>query len=85
MALCKDFSGKSLSVIGNSHGGRDHATVLHAHKEIANKVDIKDDLVYERYVSSLKKVNLWIENELEKRDEFRGRYSQERTIFNTEK
>tara|TARA_R110002126_G_scaffold66873_1_gene169792 strand:+ start:47 stop:622 length:576 start_codon:yes stop_codon:yes gene_type:complete len=33
MAICKNYTINSLAVIGESCGGRDHATVLHAMKE----------------------------------------------------
>jgi chromosomal replication initiator protein len=34
MYLCKELTQKSLPEIGKSFGGRDHATVIHAHKKI---------------------------------------------------
>jgi chromosomal replication initiator protein len=35
MYLCKELTQKSLPEIGKSFGGRDHATVIHAHKKIS--------------------------------------------------
>lgn len=34
MALAKEITSFSLSEIGNAFGGRDHSTVLYAHKKI---------------------------------------------------
>lgn len=42
MALSKVYTKSSLACIGAFHGGRDHATVLHACKTIANLIDTKD-------------------------------------------
>jgi len=84
MTLCKNYSGKNLEVIGSKHGGRDHATVLHAVKTINNGIDTRDELILDNYRMSKKEVDSWIKIELEKREEFLFP-SQEKTIFNTEK
>ena len=47
MALCKELTNHSLPEIGDAFGGRDHTTVLHACRKIAELKDedliIKDD------------------------------------------
>lgn len=47
MALCKELTNHSLPEIGDSFGGRDHTTVLHACKQIkqlrASTADIAED------------------------------------------
>lgn len=45
MALSKKYTKKSLAQIGLHHGGRDHATVLHACKTIGNLLDTRDESV----------------------------------------
>ena len=42
MKLSKKYTTQSLSAIGFSHGGRDHATVLHACKTVDALLDTKD-------------------------------------------
>jgi len=39
MTLCILYTRKSLAYIGLAHGGRDHATVMHAHKAINDYFD----------------------------------------------
>lgn len=45
MALSKKYTKLSLGRIGSYHGGRDHATVLHAVRTVSNLVDTNDELV----------------------------------------
>jgi hypothetical protein len=44
MFLSLEYTKHSLAVIGRHHGGRDHATVLHAKTTINNQIDTKDQL-----------------------------------------
>lgn len=60
MALSKDFSGKSLSVIGMHHGHRDHATVLHAHSVVENLIYTKNLEITEMYNKSQNLIFEWI-------------------------
>lgn len=60
MALSKDYSGKSLAFIGSHHGGRDHATVLHAHATVGNLLDTKDAEMTELYKKSQNLIFEWI-------------------------
>ena len=39
MALCRDFLGMHLAVIGQRHGGRDHGTVLHAIRAVTARAE----------------------------------------------
>jgi chromosomal replication initiator protein len=36
--LARDLTGASLNVIGAAFGGRNHATILHASKRVAERV-----------------------------------------------
>jgi chromosomal replication initiation ATPase DnaA len=45
MSLCKELTKQSLATIGARHGGRDHATVLHAIKTVNDMIDTKDFIV----------------------------------------
>jgi chromosomal replication initiator protein len=38
MYLCREMTNHSLPKIGESFGGRDHTTVLHAHDKIAKDI-----------------------------------------------
>lgn len=44
MYLCKEMTENSFPKIGESFGGRDHTTVLHAHKKIAAEMESDDSL-----------------------------------------
>lgn len=59
MKLCREYTIKSLAYIGNEHGGRDHATVLHAIKTINNFIDTKDKLILDWYYKSKDALKLW--------------------------
>ena len=54
MYLAKKLTQKSLPDIGRSFGGRDHATVIHAVKQVENL--IKSDIKFADEVSRLKKL-----------------------------
>ncbi|MCL2166677.1 MAG: chromosomal replication initiator protein DnaA [Clostridiales bacterium] len=43
MYLCREMTESSFDRIGKSFGGKDHTTVLHAHKEIANALRSNSD------------------------------------------
>jgi hypothetical protein len=62
MALSKDYSGESLASIGLHHGGRDHATVLHACKTINNLLDTKDIQITELYKKSNNLIDNWVKS-----------------------
>jgi hypothetical protein len=66
MALSKDFSGLSLAKIGMSHGGRDHATVLHAHDTVQDLLDTKDIIITDWFNSSKDKIFEWYKTHKEK-------------------
>lgn len=44
----------SLASIGFEYGGKDHATVLHAHKAIENMIETKDEKYYKAIVEFIK-------------------------------
>ena len=44
MYLCKELTGNSLPQIGKLFGGRDHTTVMHAHKKISTSYNVDIDL-----------------------------------------
>ncbi|MEG0391133.1 MAG: chromosomal replication initiator protein DnaA, partial [Anaerovoracaceae bacterium] len=44
MYLCKELTDNSLPKIGEAFGGKDHTTVLHAHKKITNDLNSDEDL-----------------------------------------
>ena len=50
MYLSKQMTNKSLVEIGESFGGRDHATVLHAVRKIEQERASKADLNHELHV-----------------------------------
>lgn len=78
--LSKDYTKFSLATIGMAHGGRDHATVLHACKTINNLLDIRDPVVTLHYLRSKKSVDTFLEQQ-----KLLNTVSQEDTIQNTEK
>jgi chromosomal replication initiator protein len=45
MFLARELTDKSLPAIGRSFGGRDHATVLHAHRKISAELDDNDETI----------------------------------------
>lgn len=51
MYLCKELTSSSLPKIGSSFGGRDHTTVMHAHKKIIG--EIKEDPVLKEEIDEL--------------------------------
>lgn len=55
MALAKELTEQSLPSIGNSFGGRDHSTVIHAQKTVANlrKTDEKLERDYNLLIQML--------------------------------
>lgn len=60
MALAKKYNKKySLGTIGRFHNGRDHATVLHACKTIANLLDINDLETVNSYNKAEKIIKKW--------------------------
>jgi hypothetical protein len=59
MALSKDFTKLSLQSIGNKHGGRDHATALHAVKTVHNLIDVKDHEMLRSYKNALQLIKDW--------------------------
>lgn len=59
MSLSKRFNSYSLEKIGEKHGGKDHATVLHACKTIQNLLDTKDLAITRDYNDSLHYIKEW--------------------------
>jgi hypothetical protein len=59
MSLSKRFTKFSLAYIGKEHGGKDHATVLHAVKTIQNLLDTKNMDVTKEYADSVKNISDW--------------------------
>jgi chromosomal replication initiator protein len=53
MYLARELTGESLPAIGRQFGGRDHTTVLHAHRRTARRID--DDRACREAVDSLRK------------------------------
>ncbi len=53
MYLCRELTDESLPVIGNSFGGKDHTTVLHAYRKI--KKDLENNSSISQAVKSLTK------------------------------
>ena len=47
MYLCREFTELSLPKIGDSFGGRDHTTVLHACDKISKEMKTNQDLADE--------------------------------------
>jgi len=62
MALAKKYTNHSLSIIGNMHGGRDHATVLHAVKAVNNAIDTNHALFIETFNISNQRIRTWLKN-----------------------
>ncbi len=59
MILSMNYSGKSLAYVGREHGGRDHATVLHAIKTITNLLDTKDNNATKWFTKSNQEIKKW--------------------------
>jgi len=59
MALSKIYSYKSLSYIGTAHGGRDHATALHAIRNINNMLETRDDLITNWFNKANQEIKKW--------------------------
>lgn len=57
MKLSKMFTTKSLAVIGRSHNGFDHATVLHAIRTVDNLIDTKDVNMTDKFWKAYTEVN----------------------------
>ena len=57
MYLCREMTDVSLPKIGSKFGGRDHSTVIHAHKEIAKSIrtDPQISLMITKIMEDLKK------------------------------
>ena len=53
MYLCKNMTDASLETIGKAVGGRDHSTVVHGIKKVAD--DITVDKSVERQVATIRK------------------------------
>ena len=60
MALSKKYTVHSLATIGDMHGGRDHATVLHATRTVNNMIETKHPLYSNLYSDSSRRVCLWL-------------------------
>lgn len=60
MALSKKYTIHSLATIGEMHGGRDHATVLHSVKTVKNGLDTNYPTFVDIYTESDKKVHAWM-------------------------
>jgi hypothetical protein len=59
MALAKEYTKLSLVSIGSRHGGRDHATTLHAIKTVHNLIDAKDHEMLKSYKNALDLIKDW--------------------------
>jgi hypothetical protein len=59
MTLSMKYSHKSLAYVGKEHGGRDHATTLHAVKTINNFLEIKDEEIVDLFNKSKKALKEW--------------------------
>lgn len=51
MYLCRELTEMSLPKIGQEFGGRDHTTVIHAHKKISDMIE--EDTQFKREIDSL--------------------------------
>lgn len=51
MYLCRELTDMSLPKIGQEFGGRDHTTVIHAHKKITDMVE--EDSQFKTEIDSL--------------------------------
>lgn len=52
MYLIREITGKSLPAIGKEFGGRDHTTVIYAHKQISDKM--KTDTSLQKEMDTIK-------------------------------
>ncbi|GAB2022882.1 chromosomal replication initiator protein DnaA [Pseudolactococcus yaeyamensis] len=52
MYLIREITGKSLPAIGKEFGGRDHTTVIYAHKQISDKM--KTDISLQKEMDTIK-------------------------------
>jgi Bacterial dnaA protein helix-turn-helix len=59
MTLCKSYTRHSLATVGNIHGGRDHATVLHASKTVNNLLDANDLEMTKLFREAVKLIKEW--------------------------
>ena len=53
MYLCREMTNESYASIGSRFGGRDHSTVIHAHKKVADRKDV--ETTYRREIEDLKR------------------------------
>lgn len=60
MKLSRDYSSKSLAVIGMNHGGRDHATALHADKVVNGLLSTNDKDMIGLYNRSIVVLRDWV-------------------------
>lgn len=60
MKLSRDYSNKSLAVIGMNHGLRDHATALHADKVVNELLSTKDKDMIDLYNKSIVVLRDWV-------------------------
>ena len=51
MYLCRELTNNSLPQIGNSFGGRDHTTVIHAYEKISK--ERQEDAKLDRTIEQL--------------------------------
>lgn len=59
MKLSVEYTKLSLATIGSHHGGRDHATVLHACKTVKNLIDTRDQITIENFNKSVFLIKEW--------------------------
>jgi chromosomal replication initiator protein len=57
MYLCRELTDQSFPSIGNSFGGRDHTTAMHAHREISKSIKSNHEISYivQRIIDELNK------------------------------
>jgi len=53
MYLCREMTNESYASIGSRFGGRDHSTVIHAHKKVSDRKDV--EAAYRRELEDLKR------------------------------
>lgn len=53
MYLCREMTNESYASIGSRFGGRDHSTVIHAHKRVTDRKDV--ETAYRREIEDLKR------------------------------
>ena len=53
MYLCREMTNESYASIGSRFGGRDHSTVIHAHKKVSDRMDV--EAAYRRELEDLKR------------------------------